>query len=161
MSFQELVGQVVDFYGVDGTCFKVGNQVFEAVEDESDGYRSMMEEVYERTDWEQSNLNFFRRPVGRVRVEDVDENLFDGYQLVEVGDGAYGGHIWLRFGTDNTDDYYPSFIFTYEPMQPILEREIETKVVDRFDLLESDAEQKARREKGFSGRDRFLMLEAK
>lgn len=25
------------------------------------------------------------------------------------------GHVWLRIGTDNTDDYYPSFVFFYQP----------------------------------------------
>jgi hypothetical protein len=107
------VGLEADFYGVDCNSFKLDNCVFEAVEDESDGYRSMMSEVrmQDCTD----NLIFFKTPIARVRVEDESEGSydhrgFDGYKLVDVKDG----HVWLLFGTDDPTDYYPSFTFYYQ-----------------------------------------------
>ena len=38
-------GKVYRFYGVDNNCFKLDNSVLEAVEDESDGYRSYLATV--------------------------------------------------------------------------------------------------------------------
>ena len=37
-----------------------------------------------------------------------------GYRLVDVEDE----HIWVEFGTDYTDDYYPMYIFRHFPKPP-------------------------------------------
>jgi len=107
----------VDFYGVDNNTFRVGVGgellTFEAVEDENDGYRSMLEEVELR-----GNTGVFSSaPLCRVTVIDAPSSAggysygaFDGYQLVDDS-----GHVWLTLGTDNADDYYPSFTFSYTP----------------------------------------------
>lgn len=113
MNFE--IGLEADFYGVDCNSFKLDNCVFEAVEDENDGYRSMMSELRVVGEEEVNKLIFFKTPVARVRVEDESEgtyssHTFDGYKLVDVKDG----HIWLTFGTDNSDNYYPSFSFYYQ-----------------------------------------------
>ncbi len=111
------IGLEADFYGVDNNYFKLDDTVFEAEEDESDGYRSCMRDVSEV---DVNNLIFFKTPIARVRVEDKSEanysssDGFDGYQLVDVEDG----HVWLVFGTDNYNDYYPSYIFNYIPKEP-------------------------------------------
>lgn len=111
------VGLETDFYGVDNTCFKLDNCIFEAVEDESDGYRSCLKDVKMKDDTE--GLIFFQTPIARIRVEEDNEyrsydrnpdEPFDGYKLVDVTDG----HVWLSFGTEKNDSYYPSFIFFYE-----------------------------------------------
>lgn len=108
MKFDTLVGQVLPFYGVDNNCFKIGEWVFEAVEDENDGYRSMMDEVREITT--PSGLIFFRDPVAMVKVSTVFDvaSSMVGYALDDES-----GHRWLLFGTENYDDYYPCFIFSY------------------------------------------------
>lgn len=114
VKFEDLVGKKVAFYGVDNAAFCVrvggsfGNEryAFEAMEDESDGYRSMMEEV-KRVPLK--GHIFFREPIASVLVEE-DESL-DGYRLTDSKDG----HVWLRFGTDRADDWYPSFAFEYAP----------------------------------------------
>lgn len=114
--FEEAVnGQTFDFYGVDNNCFKLGDTVWEAVEDEDDGYRSYLDTV------QRANDNTFvwpGQPFARVRVEEYtgDTESFDhvdGYHLVDVTDG----HVWLEVGTDRTDDYYPSFEFSYTPKE--------------------------------------------
>lgn len=111
------VGMEADFYGVDNNNFKLGDSVFEAVEDPEDGYRSMLAEVKTITD--PAGLIFFQTPIARVRVKQAPEShskhgyseSFEGYQLVDVADG----HVWLLLGKDNADDYYPVFTFDYTP----------------------------------------------
>jgi len=109
------IGVEADFYGVDCNCFKLNNCIFEAVENESDGYRSCMEEV--RMNDDTKDLIFFNTPLARIRVEDClvgqCDQTFNGYNLVDVNDGF----IWLTFGTDNYDDYYPYFAFYYQNKQ--------------------------------------------
>lgn len=95
------------FYGVDNTLFKLGDRVFEAVEDESDGYRSYLQSVEARPD---AKGIFAPAPFAEVRVRETDRGSFDGYELYDRS-----GHVWLTIGTNNSDDYYPSFVFTYEP----------------------------------------------
>ncbi|MBI4450162.1 hypothetical protein HY634_03825 [Candidatus Uhrbacteria bacterium] len=117
MTFEETVGKEFNFYGVDGLKFKLGKSVFEAVEDPDDGYRSLLGSVEVR---HLSGCLFFQRPVARVRVVEVNDERgsnqrdFVGFHLVDVADG----HVWLRLGTDDYDDYYPGFVFTYQPKAP-------------------------------------------
>ena len=103
------------FYGVDGYRFKIGPTVFEAVEGESDGYRSCMAEV-KAVDKEPKDI-FFKRAISKVLVKDKTHGhygTFDGYELIDLEDG----HVWLELGTDNTDDYYPMFTFRYMAKEP-------------------------------------------
>jgi hypothetical protein len=111
--FGGLVGKEFKFYGVDNCCMKLGNQVFEAVEDESDGYRSYLGSI-EVIDLKSTNLIFPRYSFANVRVEEDWGDVFQGYILRDVLDG----HEWLRFGTDYCDDYYPVFRFQYQAKKP-------------------------------------------
>lgn len=106
-SLEGLVGKEFDFYGVDNLCFKLGDQIFEAVENEDDGYRSYLGSVEVR---DRGDLIFPRLSFARVRLEDQSDYNFSGYAIVGVADG----HVWLCFGTDNMDDYYPCFTFEYQ-----------------------------------------------
>lgn len=105
--FENQIGKMFYFYGVNCNCFKLDEKVWEALEDPNDGYRSFMDSVVLNFD----NLVFPRQSLTRVKVL-VDEDL-DGFQLVDEKDG----HVWLRFGTDETDCYYPFFAFEYQPKQ--------------------------------------------
>lgn len=113
MNFKELLNKRVDFYGVDNNCFCVGYRgkryAFEALEDENDGYRSMLDEIARVPI---KGHIFFHTPVARVFVQSEAE--IDGYKLVDTR----GGHVWLRMGTDHRDDYYPTMVFDYQPKQP-------------------------------------------
>ncbi len=103
-------------YGVDNNCFalRIGSvqRVFEALEDENDGYRSMLQDLVCVTDPnELAKLVFSRRVLAQVRLEDCpqDANL---WRLVDVKDA----HVWLEFGTHDDDSgYYPTFVFTFDP----------------------------------------------
>lgn len=114
MNFDDLIGQTLDFYGVDTTYFKLGDTVWQAVEDESDGYRSLLGNI-EAAD---ANHIFYPQPLARVLVEQVEDGTyhgysFEGYQLTDAD-----GHVWLIIGTEDYDDYYPTFIFDYSPKPP-------------------------------------------
>jgi hypothetical protein len=110
MQFEDFVGKTALFYGVDGNAFKLDGQVFEALEDESDGYRSYLDSVELK---DPSGLIFFGAALANVTVRSVSETSFEGYEIVDVDDG----HVWVRLGTDNNDDYYPYFVFSYNPKE--------------------------------------------
>jgi hypothetical protein len=109
-------GTILPFYGIDNLRFKLAEQVFEAIEDESDGYRSYLESIKVVRNPE----DIFRdQPIALVRVVEAEIDLdeedgypfrFRGYNLVDPT-----GHIWLQIGTSSTDAYYPSFRFLYNP----------------------------------------------
>ena len=106
--FEDLVGKTFGFFGVDCNAFKLGGLVFEAIEDEDDGYRSYFTSVEVK---DPTGLIFFKTEVAEVTVARYLDQDFDGYELVDVRDG----HVWLRLGTDSSDQYYPMFTFRYWP----------------------------------------------
>lgn len=108
-----------NFFGAHSNMFKLDSITFEVIEDPDDGYRSHMDSVVITMD---ENLNgFFDRPLAKVKLKSENDvigqddlevyGVFDGYSLRDVEDD----HIWLLFGTNNTDDYYPGFHFEYMP----------------------------------------------
>ena len=115
------------FYGAGHNSVKVDDIVFEVLEDPDDGYRSSYGGVAVTKD---NNEIFFRQPIADVKIrtfEDGDDclrgkdsigryrdGIARGYQLVDINDG----HVWLEFGTDLHDGYYPYFYFTYNPKKP-------------------------------------------
>jgi len=109
---EELKDQVVPFFGVDCNQFKLGRTVYEAIEDESDGYRSYLDSIVVV----KSDGIFSSRRIADVRVvidpQDVG-TLTVAVALVDADDG----HVWLRIGTDYSDDYYPMFRFEYNPKE--------------------------------------------
>ena len=110
MNIEDLVGQKVGFCGVDNNIFCIvtptGERLaFEVVEDECDGYRSACEEVKSVP---LEDRIFFPSPVATLTVQ--EEPTLGGHKLVDDA-----GHAWLSFGTDNFDDYYPCFTFSYDP----------------------------------------------
>jgi len=113
------VGNEFDFYGAAENQFKLNDTVWEAIEDPDDGYRSHMDTVLVKPD---SQTIFFKQPIARVSLERFEgmkeedpasysTEKVDNWILRDVADQ----HVWLTFGTDNTDDYYPYFVFRYEP----------------------------------------------
>ncbi len=105
--FRDIVGKKFGFYGVDGNLFKLGRWIFEALEDEQDGWRSSLDDIERR---DQSDAIFFKRALAQVEVQEFDEEYGDdGWRFVDVKDG----HVWLAIGTNYNDDYYPCFYFRY------------------------------------------------
>lgn len=116
MTFEELAekGKKLKFYGMDNNYFKLDDEIYEAIENPDDGYRSMLEEIKPISEEEaEQNLIFFQNPVDTVKIVDISDTSFTGYELVSTDDG----HVWLRVGTDSVDDYYPCCIIEYTPRE--------------------------------------------
>ena len=142
VNFSLLEGARAWLFGCDGTSFKLDHTVFEVVEDPDDGYRSYLEEVRIVSGGNFLDLPLaqveIREPVGfdptkvigacpkaknkardwnlkaeKLRAEYHVRHGYDteGWQLVDVATG----HVWLTFGTDRMDDYYPCFVFQWNP----------------------------------------------
>lgn len=109
--FTSLIGTVQDFYGVCDTHFKLGDVIFNAIEDESDGYRSYLDSIVEENT---AGLVFPNAPLSKVKIEKYDVLSLDGYSFTDEADG----YLWLLIGTGGTDDYYPYFVFEYHPKLP-------------------------------------------
>jgi hypothetical protein len=105
-----LVGQSFLFYGVDTGSFKLGNTVYTAVEDEDDGYRSYLGSIEEASP---EGKIFFNQPLATVTVV-ARTGCDEGYYLL-----GQDGHVWLTVGTNSTDDYYPCFVFEYQPKESV------------------------------------------
>ena len=107
-NFDKMEGGTYLFYGVDCNAFKLNDAVYEALEDEDDGYRSYLGSIELKGN---HSFTFFKQPLARVRVVAQDETSLSGFNFVDI----QTGHIWLTIGTDNNDEYYPCFIFDYQP----------------------------------------------
>lgn len=110
--FDSMLGCAHLFYGVDCNAFKLGSSIFEAIEDEDDGYRSYLSTIEAVNT---SSYNFQRYPIAVIHIKDIKSgDGFNGYQFIDVK----SGHCWLEVGTNYEDDYYPCFTFYYEPCKP-------------------------------------------
>lgn len=107
--FEKTIGRWYDFHGVDNNRFKLGKRVFEALEDPDDGYRSYLGSIERGA----SEGIFYPDPLERVKVGEFDHDNEHGYSLI-----GKSGHVWLVFGTNTDDDYYPCFFFRYQPKEP-------------------------------------------
>ena len=85
-----------------GVVFVVDGVSYQALEDESDGYRSMLGEL-KVVDAPVKNVFQAVRCVGKMRGE-----------ILELTD-AQSGKTVLELGTDDSDDYYPSFVCNFTP----------------------------------------------
>ena len=117
------------FYGVDNNKFKLGKDVWEAIEDPDDGYRSHLDTIREVI---LPKDIFFKRPIAKVFIKKTNEtNIedyydFTGYIFIDVEDN----HGWLIVGTADVDDYFyfPCFIFDYRPKKKIEPLDLKPKI---------------------------------
>ena len=121
VNFDRFIGLNASLYFSLYSCkFQLGDVLFEVIEDESDAYRSAMKEIRIIS---QNQERIAGNYLGSVTIQKVNDGYYDGYQLIDNLDK----HIWLKFGTSNIDDYYPSFHFYFSP-KPSLETEIKAKI---------------------------------
>ena len=102
----------LSFYGTHSNKFKLGDVVFEAIEDPGDGYRSYLESVV----LSEPTGIFSKQPLAQVYIfpSTYEEDNYDEGNSFDLID-ANTGHIWLSCYTKYTDDYYPMFCFNYTP----------------------------------------------
>lgn len=103
----DLVGKSFDFYGVSGCYFKLDDMVFLADEDPDDGYRSTLRSC-ETVDDSTRAGKFPELPLCRVTVSKTEHSRIVGWRLRDQHDLEV-----LVVGTNDSDDYYPSFHFVY------------------------------------------------
>lgn len=88
--------------------FTLDGKTYSACEDPNDGYRSSMREIIES---ETPTTNTF--PPVKVSAQ-LAVPASDGSNILELTCLATG-KIVLRVGTDNSDDYYPSWVASFTP----------------------------------------------
>ena len=116
---KELEGKQFDLYGVDNNsvCLGQGDEkwTYEVLEDENDGYRSSMGEM----DMTPGAVGVFNdRPIATVTLSADPMHSTDWGRVDDTWSlRDEGGHVWLTFGTCDTDDYYPYFVFSYFPKE--------------------------------------------
>ena len=89
--------------------FRLNGTVYTAMEDPSDGYRSSMESLIVSPGAEMKNVFPAVRVVGRKKTSGYGTN--DTLELIDI----ITGKTVLEVGTDNSDDYYPSFVGSFWP----------------------------------------------
>jgi hypothetical protein len=109
INFDKLAGLKASlYYNNHQNQFQLGDVLFEVKEDESDGYRSMLGSISILSTKEERKPGEYLAGVTITKLENSD---FDGYELIDDVDN----HIWLRFGTDCQDQWYPCFVFIFYP----------------------------------------------
>lgn len=119
IDFTKLVGREGRlYYNNQLNCFQLGTILFEALEDEQDGYRSCLKDVVITIGVENKDRDY----LSNVIIKSINTGYYEGYELVDINDN----HVWLDFGTNHNDDYYPIFTFSFHPKTPtpILEQMI-------------------------------------
>jgi len=94
--------QVINFI-LDGTTYT-------AIEDPSDGYRSSMDKLFVSNEKVENNF----APVQVVGIY-VSRSHYNAADIIRFYD-VKNGKLVLEVGTDNSDDYYPSFVGSFNPM---------------------------------------------
>lgn len=89
--------------------FVLDGRTYTATEDPDDGYRSCMRSLVEGGEV----MNRF--PPQRVLCSMRTEGAYGSKDETLVMRDAVTGKEVLEIGTDNTDDYYPSFVANFRP----------------------------------------------
>lgn len=89
--------------------FRLDGKVYTAVEDPDDGYRSGLERLYAA---DEPISNVF--PPCKVLVRRKRDDNYGKNDTLEMID-MVTGKVVLEVGTDNCDDYYPSFVANFTP----------------------------------------------
>lgn len=89
--------------------FRLDGVIYTAIEDPDDGYRSSMDKFFVGG----AITNEFApvKVIGTVRTKGEYSQVDD----VLVFTDAVTGKTVLEVGTENTDDYYPSFVASFHP----------------------------------------------
>ena len=111
VSFGELVGDPYDNGDVCSTVdFILDGKVYSTIENPSVGYRSSMKEIVDGRICEIQNV-FPPLAVIGVEMPCNYKGQHEGLDFID----KVTGKIVLSIGTEDTDDYYPSFVSRFNP----------------------------------------------
>lgn len=98
----------------EGIAWAMDDKVYIAFSDNNDGYRSNCAPllIAEGPAWEFWSPDYIMRDVVGRHVTKGEHGPCDILELID----AETGHVWLRVGTENIDDYYPWFVASWHPM---------------------------------------------
>lgn len=91
--------------------FRLNGTTYLAVEDPNDGYRSGLEKLIVQEGAKLANIFPAIEVLGVHRTKRGDYRECDIIELIDM----ITGKVVLEIGTDNTDDYYPSFVASFSP----------------------------------------------
>lgn len=137
-TLEALVGEHVltgvDFQTIPGTgpynedassmTFVLDGVAYMVVEDPADGYRSIMSEIVVLPDGT-AVANTFEPCHVVARMTGADSGILE---CVDVETGK----VVLECGTDNMDDYYPSYVASFTPENMAANQPNQRSVLDRF-----------------------------
>jgi hypothetical protein len=110
-TFVERVKQYGDaFEDANAIRFRLDGIAYTATEDPSDGYRSYLGTLFASDAAEVRNVFPPVRVLARKKADEPHQ-VNDTLELIDV----VTGKVVLEVGTDNTDDYYPSFVSAFWP----------------------------------------------
>lgn len=95
---------------VNSVKFELDGIIYMATENPDDGYRSYMNEL----EIINEPLKFKIPQMQVVCVHDTKDEHGDKSDILSFIDEK-NGKVFLRIGTENTDDYYPYCLFEYKP----------------------------------------------
>jgi len=124
LSGVDMINRQIEKYGSMEDCnvinFVLDGKTYTAIEDPSDGYRSSMEKIFISDD---KVINNFK-PIAVVAIE--KPCTYCENDVVQFFD-CKTGKLVLEVGTENVDDYYPSFVANFNPENMILNSNPPTK----------------------------------
>jgi hypothetical protein len=98
-----------------GIAWEMDGKVYFVFEDQLDGYRSSASPVLCSDGDLYSLAGVWGERKRAVECKLVLSNDSGACEIIEFVD-ALTGHVWMRVGTDHTDDYYPWFVGEWRPM---------------------------------------------
>ncbi|MCR5943480.1 hypothetical protein FG152_22110 [Ochrobactrum sp. XJ1] len=97
--------------------FRLDDVTYKAIEDPDDGYRSHLKELVLDPNAKMNNVFPAVLVVAEMKPEKPDKEAWehDRTHDILIFKDALTGLPVLEIGTDNTDDYYPSFVANFSP----------------------------------------------
>jgi len=101
-----------DYYENCSVCrFRLDGNVYVAVEDPEDGYRSCLREIKIMPDATMKNVFPEGKVFARHRTEGEYSSKDDVIEFIDMTTGE----VVLEIGTCDLDDYYPGFVANFNP----------------------------------------------
>jgi hypothetical protein len=108
--------------------FVLDGEVYTAIQDPDDGYRSCMGEI-KKSDVKVSNMFKPCKVIGQMRVSDLYK-----CEIIDFVD-VYTNKIILSIGTEALDDYYPCWVAEFSPENMVINQQSRIEEQARIKIL--------------------------
>ena len=110
MAHESMVSEYNNTYDGNVIRFVLDGKTYTACEDDNDGYRSAMRDIFVTEEKVSNTFN----PVQVLVVYREHDCNYRKDDIIDFYDTKNGKRI-LSVGTEDTDDYYPSFVSNWTP----------------------------------------------